>query len=88
MIGLMIRSDSRAFVVRFDAGPGSLSFQTRVYSVSDTGAVYFHVKKCQLSVHALSKYYSLQQLEGSDKKSPRVKQGQMHACKSVCFTVV
>lgn len=44
-IGLMIRTDSRYFVAKFDAGPGSLKFQTRVYSVGDTGAVY-HVKKC------------------------------------------
>lgn len=84
-IGLMIRSDSRSFVVRFDAGPGGLKFQTRVYSVGDTGAVYHHVKKC----HALSKFstpYSNQKRSG--KKNPRAKQGQMYACKPVCFTVV
>lgn len=88
-IGLMIRSDSRSFVVRFDAGPGGLKFQTRVYSVGDTGAVYYHVKKCQQSGHALSKFstpYSNQKRSG--KKNPRAKQGQMYACKPVCFTVV
>lgn len=36
-IGLMIRSDARSFVLRFDAGPGGLKFQARVYLVGDTG---------------------------------------------------
>lgn len=87
-IRLMIRSDSRSYVVKFDAGPEGLKFQTRVYLVGDTGAVYYHVKKFQQSIHALSKLstsYSNQKRSG---KNPQAKQGQMYACKLVCFTVV